>query len=88
MRAGKAWKTIKRKCIVCGKALTIRVSGNGRYNKGYYFGKMKVPIEGTGKNVVVGKFKLGKLTGNTVKWTGKNRLVEYWECENCFKDDW
>jgi hypothetical protein len=80
-------KTIQRKCVVCGKKLTIKIAHNGKYDKGHYFGVMKIPIKGTGKYVKTGKFKFGKMEGNVVKWTGKKKEVEYWECEKCFNEE-
>ena len=58
---------IKRSCVVCGKKMAIRIADNGKYNKGYYFGKMKIPIEGTGKYVKTGTFKHFNLKSDVVK---------------------
>lgn len=78
---------IKRNCVVCSKKMTIKIADNGKYDKGHYFGKMKVPIEGTGKYVKTGTFKHFDLKGDVVKWTGKEKEFEYWECEKCFNED-
>ena len=79
-------KIIKRECLVCGKKLSIKVKENRTYKGGYYFGKIKFSV-GKGKYKKVGKSKvLGKMS-NIVKWTGKQKEVEYWECKKCFKED-
>jgi hypothetical protein len=79
-------KTIKRKCLVCGKKLSIKVKENGAYNKGHYFGKMKFPV-GKGKYKKVGRTRmLGKMS-DVVKWIGKEKEIEYWECGKCFNED-
>lgn len=83
----KSKKKIKRNCVICGKKMSIKIDKQGKYNKGYYFGRMKLPIKGTGKYVKTGTFRHGKLKGKVVKWTGKNKEIEYWECKKCFKED-
>ena len=79
-------KVLKRKCSVCGEALKILLKKKRAYSGGYYFGKMNLPI-GKGEYRKVGKFKFGKMKGNVVKWIGKEKKFEYWECEKCFKED-
>lgn len=45
---------------------------------------MSVPIgEGKYKKIGTRKFSGTKVT--IVKWTGKKREVEYWECEKCYQ---
>jgi len=79
-------KTILRKCVICGKMLSIKIKESGKYDKGHYFGKMKYPV-GKGTYKVVGKTRLfGKLS-DVIKWIGKEKEFEYWECEKCFKGD-
>ncbi|MDO8623657.1 MAG: hypothetical protein Q7R52_05420 [archaeon] len=75
-----------KKCVVCGKKLNIKLNKDRIYNGGYYFGKVNAPI-GKGKWKKVGKTKLlGKMI-DVVKWTGKNKKVEYWECKKCFNEN-
>jgi|SRR3989338_1464750 len=79
-------KKIKRKCIVCGKNLTINLGKNGHYDNGRYFGKIKLTIKGTGEYKKIGTAKpLGKSV-NIVKWTGKKRKIEDWECNKCYEE--
>ncbi len=80
-------KRIVRKCVICGTIMRIKVSANRTYDKGHYFGKMKMQVRGTGKWVKIGKFKEGGLDGNVVKWAGKEKGFEYWECGKCFNED-
>jgi len=82
----KQKKRLKRKCLICGKNFYTTVYQNRKYSNGHYFGKQKFPVEGTGEWKKVGKFKFGKLKGNTVKWTGKEKSVEYWECNDCYEN--
>jgi len=77
---------IKRGCIICEKGLIINVNKDGTYDEGYFFGKMKFPI-GKGKNVKVGTMKILGRKIDTVKWNGKEREVEYWECDKCINKD-
>lgn len=75
---------ISRDCIVCGDKIQIKVDEKGHYDKGYYFGKLKVLIKGTGKYEKVGTFKLFKKKFPVTKWTGKEKEHEYWECNLCY----
>jgi hypothetical protein len=43
-------RTIKRKCLVCGKMLLIKVKETGAYKGGHYFGEMKLQTD-KGKEV-------------------------------------
>lgn len=77
-------RQIKRQCIVCDKRFSSAIYSNGKYSNGHYFGKMKVPI-GKGKYKKTSSFKLGKKKYGVVKWTGKEKELEYWECNSCFE---
>lgn len=77
---------ISRKCLVCGKRMSIIVNKDRHYHGGHYFNKLKIPIKGTGKYRKVGKTKLGKLMVDVVKWTGKEKEIEYWECNKCYEE--
>ncbi len=80
-------KEIKRRCLVCGMPLKITVDEKKNYKNGHYFGKLDVPIKGTGRYKRVGMTKLGRKTYPVVKWTGKEKQVEYWECNKCYRKD-
>lgn len=58
----------------------------GHYTGGHYFGKMKVPI-GKGRWKKVGATTIlkpiQKMT-DIVEWSGKEKEVEYWECDKCY----
>lgn len=56
----------------------------GKYDEGHYFGDFSIPIEGTGEHKKVGAVKIGKMKCDVVDWTGKEKQVEYWECDGCF----
>ncbi len=56
----------------------------GQYIPHHYFGKLKISIEGTGENIKIGKTKIGRKKYPVVKWTGKTKSVEYWECDTCY----
>ncbi|PIN84776.1 MAG: hypothetical protein COV47_05715 [Candidatus Diapherotrites archaeon CG11_big_fil_rev_8_21_14_0_20_37_9] len=79
-------KRLKRKCLICGKYFYTTVYENRKYSNGHYFGKVPTQIEGTGEWKKVGAFKIGKWKGNTIKWTGKEKKYEYWECNSCYKE--
>lgn len=77
-----------RECVVCGKKLHIKLDKNNKISGGYYFGKMKLPIgKGEYKKVGISKFKIAGKKVNVVKWTGKHKTIEYWECKKCFNED-
>lgn len=93
-----------RKCAVCGKKIRINVDEKGHYDKGHYFGKLKLPIKGTGEYKKVGMWlnlkgsdtclrrslrhttRLLRRQVDIVKWTGKEKEVEYWECNKCYEE--
>ncbi len=77
-------KTIKRKCLVCAKNLKIGIYDDKQYHGGHYFNKFKLPI-GKGEYKKTSKSKLFGKTVDVVKWTGKEKEIEYWECEKCYK---
>ena len=78
-------KTLKRKCIECGKNLSIKVYPDKHYRNGHYFNKFKVPI-GKGHHKKTGTVHFGKKTFDVVNWTGKEKEFEYWECDACFEE--
>ena len=75
---------MKRNCLVCGKKINVVLQGR-KYTDGHYFGKFKLPIKpGEYKKIRVAKF--GKTKFDVVKWTGKEKEIEYWECDKCFEE--
>jgi hypothetical protein len=79
-------RRIIRKCLVCGKKILARVDRKGNYDNGHYFGKLKLPVKGTGKWENKGSMKIGKIKAGVVHWTGKEKEHEYWECNACFDE--
>lgn len=82
-------KELKRKCVVCGRILKILINDRmGYYTGGHYFGKMKIPI-GKGKWKKIGTStilkSIQKIT-DIVEWSGKEKEVEYWECDKCYRE--
>lgn len=76
---------INRKCVVCGKNIkAIILDKRGHYTDAHYFGKMQIPVKGTGTYKKIGTSKL--FNANIVKWTGKEKEVEYWECNGCYDE--
>ena len=73
---------MKRMCSVCGKSINILLQGK-KYDNGHYFGKFRIPI-GHGEHKKIGTCKSGKFKFDVVKWTGKEKEAEYWECNKCF----
>jgi hypothetical protein len=78
-------RKIRRRCLICGKWMWIKLTKTGRYNRGHYFNELELPIEGTGEHVKVDTFKFGDLEEDVVDWTGKVKKVEYWECDTCYE---
>lgn len=75
-----------RRCVSCGKKIKINIlDKKGHYDNGHYFGKMKLPI-GKGKYKKIGTDKLFNKKVDIVKWTGKEKEVEYWECNKCYEE--
>lgn len=85
MTKQKIKKRIRRKCAVCGKNISIVLYKDGHYRNGYYYGKLKIPI-GKGEHKKVGTTKLGREKVDVVKWTGKEKEAEYWECNSCYEE--
>lgn len=85
MPLAKRIRTISRKCLVCGKKIHVRVYQDGHHKGGYYFGAIKIPI-GKGEYKKVGTSKIAKRKFDVVKWTGKEKEAEYWECNDCFEE--
>ena len=65
--------------------MRIKLGKDEKYNKGHYFGKIEVPV-GKGKYKKAGICRLGKNEIGVVKWLGKKAKIEYWECDDCFKE--
>ena len=79
-------KKIKRKCLVCGKKISVTVYRDRRYRNGHYFGVVAFPINGSGEYK---RLRTSRLAGKRItiaKWTGKERKVEYWECDACYNE--
>lgn len=72
-----------RRCSVCGKKLVIKLVDKKTVG-GHYFGTIKLPV-GKGEYKKTGHDKT--LNVDVVKWTGKKKEMEYWECKKCFKED-
>lgn len=79
-------KKIRRACLICGRKVNITIYEDGYYKNGHYFNKIKFPVKGTGIYKKVGTTKLGKMKADIVKWTGKEKEVEYWECNKCYEE--
>ena len=65
--------------------MRIKLYPDRHYQGGYFFKRFKVPI-GKGEYEQTGTSKFGRRKFNVVKWTGKEKEVEYWECEKCYHD--
>ena len=92
MNKSRISKKLNRKCLVCGKKVRIRVYKDGHYTGAHYFNKLKIPIKGTGKYKKIGTNKLLGKKVNVVRWNGKEKEIEYWECNSCYAEatheDW
>jgi len=77
-------KTLLRRCLVCGKQIRVRIYPDGHYLNGQFFKKLKVPI-GQGHYKEIGKTRFGKSRFKVVKWIGKEKEIEYWECNACYE---
>ncbi len=78
-------RKIRRRCLICGKWMRIRLTKSGRYDKGHFFSKLELPIKGTGEHVKVDTIKIRETEHDVVKWTGKVKKIEYWECDTCYE---
>ena len=86
MKKLETTKKMNRKCVVCGKNIRITLYEDRHYRNGHFFGRLKVPIKGTGEYKKVGISKLLGKKIDVVKWTGKEKEAEYWECNSCFEE--
>lgn len=82
--AKKGVRRLVRKCSTCGKSIRIKTYSDGHYNRGVYWGRLKLPVDGTGEYKKIGISRMFGKTVSIVKWTGKEREVEDWECNGCF----
>lgn len=78
-------KAITKACAVCGRRMRIVLYNDGFYRNGHFFKTMKIPI-GKGEYKKVGTSKMGGKKVDIVKWTGKEKTIEYWECNDCFSE--
>lgn len=79
---------LKRNCAVCGKSLEIIVkknekTGENKYSGGHYIGRVKLPF-GEGQYIKT-KEKIFEEKRYVYRWTGKEKKIEYWECNSCYK---
>ncbi len=85
-------KKLNGRCLVCRKKIRIKIYKDGHYTGAHYFNKLKIPIKGTGIYKKIGTTKLLGKKINVVKWTGREKEIEYWECNSCFEEatheDW
>ena len=88
----KKIKCLRRKCTVCGESIRIKVYPDKHHHPHYYYGKIKLPIKGTGEYKEIETTKIGRHKIKVVKWTGKEKEVEDWECNDCYEEamheDW
>ncbi len=66
--------------------MEIAIDEKGHYDKEHYFSEMKIPIKGTGHHKKTGTSRLLGKKVNVVKWTGKEKKTEYWECNKCYEE--
>lgn len=85
MYSAKKIRMISRKCLICGKTIKLKVYADGHYNKGHYFGTIKTPV-GKGGYKKIKKVKIARRKADVVKWIGKRKETEYWECNECFEE--
>src|SRR3989338_6738851 len=81
---GRSSENMERKCLVCGAKINVKRRSR-TYAGCHYFGKFKLPLK-PGKYKKIGNMKIGRTKADVVKWTGKEKEVEYWECNKCFDD--
>jgi len=86
MEKARKVKKITRKCSICGKRMKITVYEDGYYRNGHYFGKLKLPIKGTGKYKKTGTSQIFGKKIDVVEWNGKEKEIEYWECDACYEE--
>ena len=71
----------KNTCAICGQ----------KTDDGVYFGKVKLPVEGTGEYKVIRKSKIFEKIGDDteydiVEWTGEEKEFDYYECDKCYNE--
>ncbi len=81
----KIKKIIQRKCLVCGKRINIVLYKDGFYKNAHYFKKFKIPF-GKGEYKKVKTTKIFGRKTDVIKWTGKEKEIEYWECNACYEE--
>ena len=74
---------IERFCVVCGNKIMVNLHRDYSYKNGHYFGVMNIPV-GDGRYKEISKAT--KTSPGVVEWTGKEKRIEYWECEKCFNE--
>ncbi len=65
----------------------MTVDQDGHYSNGHYFGKIEIPIKGTGENIKIGTDYIMGHEVTVVDRTGKKKKVEYWECNACYEKE-
>ncbi len=86
MKSMTKMRKLHRTCLVCRNKLQITLYPDGHYRNGHYFNKFKIPVKGTGEYKKIGMSKLLGKKLNVVKWTGKEKEIEYWECNTCYEE--
>ncbi len=86
MKNSSRMREIKRRCLICGKKTIITLYPDRHYRNGHYFGKLHLQIKGTGEWKKVEATKLFGKKIDVVKWTGKEKEKEYWECNKCYEE--
>ncbi len=79
-------RVLTRKCLVCGSRIRVKIRPDKSYSGGHYFGSFGDPIKGTGEYKKTGSIRISGKSHDVVKWTGKEKRIEYWECEKCFEE--
>jgi len=85
MSKQKGIKKINRVCLVCGKRIRVTLYADRHYRNGHYFATIKFPV-GKGEYKKIGTSTLFGKKVDIVKWTGKEKEVEYWECNICYDE--
>lgn len=70
-------EVFERECLTCGRKLRIEVYSDGTYAGGNYFGTLKVPKETLSTPETSPNYR-GERNGMA--------LIEYWECDDCFRN--
>jgi len=71
-------RTLRRRCLLCGRELEIKIRPDGGYEGGHYFGVLHLPK----------KYLKGDLRDhpNYVGEDEEEVKLEYWECDACFAE--